>query len=167
MIGPLSRRADQTIYTHPSNIGPVPSALLNSTNNFIQIFGVSPLPPNKQCLKQWNLLLRQMKGNLPEDIALNILANLPVKSVIRFRCVSKTWDSSITTPHLISTHLSLNLNNNNNNLDHYHTHLIHLSPLTASSPSNGPVCMVARDSSTFNSISSTQFPLLFIYLLCE
>ena len=70
MIGPLRRRAHQTIYTRPSNIGPVPSTLLNSTNNFTQI----------------------------------------------------------------------------------------LSPLTASSPSNGPVCMVARGSSPFNSISEYPIP---------
>ncbi|KAL4616215.1 hypothetical protein ACB092_07G182400 [Castanea dentata] len=59
-------------------------------------------------------IFRQKKEHLPHDIVPNILANLPAKSVLRFRCVSKTWDSSITTPSFISTHL--NLNNNNNNL---------------------------------------------------
>ncbi|XP_023882201.2 F-box/kelch-repeat protein At3g06240-like [Quercus suber] len=66
--------------------------------------------------KEPRLILRQKKDHLPHDIVLNILANLPVKSVLRFRCVSKTWDFSITTPNFISTHLNLNLNNNNNNL---------------------------------------------------
>ncbi|KAL4616262.1 hypothetical protein ACB092_07G185900 [Castanea dentata] len=66
-----------------------------------------PPPPPRQ-------ILLQKKDYLPDDIVLNILANLPVKSVLRFRCVSKTWDSSITTPDFISTHLNLNLNNNNN-----------------------------------------------------
>uniref|UniRef100_A0A7N2MYJ5 F-box domain-containing protein n=1 Tax=Quercus lobata TaxID=97700 RepID=A0A7N2MYJ5_QUELO len=57
-------------------------------------------------------IFRQKKEHLPHDIVLNILANLPVKSILRFRCVSKTWDSSITTPSFISTHLNLNNNNN-------------------------------------------------------
>ena len=60
-------------------------------------------------------ILLQKKDHLPHDVVLNILVRLPVKSVLRFRCVSKTWDSSITTPSFISTHLNLNLNNNNNN----------------------------------------------------
>ncbi|XP_075674153.1 F-box/kelch-repeat protein At3g06240-like [Castanea sativa] len=59
-------------------------------------------------------IFRQKKEHLPHDIVLNILANLPAKSVLRFRCVSKTWDSSITTPSFVSTHLNLNNNNNNN-----------------------------------------------------
>ncbi|KAK4562249.1 hypothetical protein RGQ29_004923 [Quercus rubra] len=60
-------------------------------------------------------ILLQKKDHLPHDVVLNILVRLPVKSVLRFRCVSKTWDSSITTPSFISTHVNLNLNNNNNN----------------------------------------------------
>nr|XP_023882205.1 F-box/kelch-repeat protein At3g06240-like [Quercus suber] len=60
-------------------------------------------------------MLLQKKDHLPHDVVLNILVRLLVKSVLRFRCVSKTWDSSITTPSFISTHLNLNLNNNNNN----------------------------------------------------
>ncbi|KAL4616218.1 hypothetical protein ACB092_07G182600, partial [Castanea dentata] len=59
-------------------------------------------------------ILLQKKDHLPHDVVLNILVRLPVKSVLRFRCVSKTWDSSITTPSFISTHLNLNKNNNNN-----------------------------------------------------
>ena len=47
---------------------------------------------------------------------------------------------------------------NKNRLDHYHPHLIHLPPRTASSPFNGPVYIVARDSSTFNSISEYPIP---------
>lgn len=45
--------------------------------------------------------------HLPHDLVLNILANLPVKSVLRFRCVRKSWNSSITSPNFISSHLEL------------------------------------------------------------
>ena len=63
------------------------------------------------------LILRPWKSHLPDDIVLNILSRLPVKSLIRFRCVCKTWDSSITTLNFISTHL-------NKNNDHDHACLI-------------------------------------------
>ena len=61
------------------------------------------------------LILLQGKNHLPHDVVLNILARLPVKSLLRFRCVSKLWDSSITSPNFISTHLSIV---NNNDDDH-------------------------------------------------
>ncbi|KAF3433265.1 hypothetical protein FNV43_RR24367 [Rhamnella rubrinervis] len=43
---------------------------------------------------------------LPEDIIVDILRRLPVKSVGRFRCVSKTWRSLISDPNFVRTHLS-------------------------------------------------------------
>ncbi|KAK4562197.1 hypothetical protein RGQ29_004890 [Quercus rubra] len=93
-------------------------------------------------------ILRQKKDHLPHDIVLNILANLPVKSVLRFRCVSKTWDSSITTPDFISTHLNLNLNNNNNNL----AYLINI-------PSNSTIrSFIGGYDHTFNRISKYPIP---------
>ncbi|XP_023926067.1 F-box protein CPR1-like [Quercus suber] len=49
-----------------------------------------------------------LQNHLPHDLVLNILANLPVKSVLRFRCVRKSWNSSITSPSFISSHLKLN-----------------------------------------------------------
>ena len=64
--------------------------------------------------------LRQRKNHLPHDVVLNILTRLPVKSVLRFRCVCKPWDSSITSPNFISTHL----NNTNNDDDQDQTFLI-------------------------------------------
>ncbi|XP_030963956.1 F-box/kelch-repeat protein At3g06240-like [Quercus lobata] len=69
------------------------------------------------------LILRQWKNHLPHDVVLNILATLPVKSLIRFKCVSKLWDSSITSPNFISNHLNI-VNNNNNNDDNDHAYLI-------------------------------------------
>nr|XP_023926066.1 F-box protein At3g07870-like [Quercus suber] len=56
----------------------------------------------------------QQKNYVPHDIVLNILTRLPVKSLLRFRCICKSYYSSITTPNFISSHL----NNTNNNKDH-------------------------------------------------
>ena len=51
------------------------------------------------------ILRRTTKHDLPEEIVLEILARLPAKSLLRFRCVRKTWYSNITNPNFISTHL--------------------------------------------------------------
>ena len=68
---------------------------LCSAENMLQTRDSRPQP----------LILRPWKSHLPDDIVLNILSRLPVKSLLRFRCVCKTWVSSITTPNFISTHL--------------------------------------------------------------
>ena len=44
---------------------------------------------------------------LPDDVVFDILARLPVKSLVRFRCVSKSWNSIITSPDFITTHMNL------------------------------------------------------------
>ena len=101
-------------------------------------------------------ILRRRKNDLPHDIVLNILTRLPAKSVIRFRCVCKTWDSSITTPYFISTHL--------NNLAHDHDngdgdgYIIHMP--WSSNASNRAVCTVAFDR-TFDRISEIEFLFVF------
>ncbi|CAK7324173.1 unnamed protein product [Dovyalis caffra] len=41
----------------------------------------------------------------PEDIIIEILLRLPVKSLLRFRSVSKQWFSLTTNPKFITTHL--------------------------------------------------------------
>ncbi|XP_059458052.1 F-box protein At3g07870-like [Corylus avellana] len=42
---------------------------------------------------------------LPEDLVVKILSKLPPKSLIRFRCVSKTWDALIGNPDFFSRNL--------------------------------------------------------------
>jgi F-box interacting protein len=49
--------------------------------------------------------------SLPNEVIAEILSRLSVKSVIRFRGVSKTWCSLISSPHFIATHLSRALSN--------------------------------------------------------
>jgi tRNA U38,U39,U40 pseudouridine synthase TruA len=39
-----------------------------------------------------------MNEHLPEDIIVQILYRLPVKPLIRFRCVSKRWSSIVSDP---------------------------------------------------------------------
>ncbi|KAL4600523.1 hypothetical protein ACB092_11G204800 [Castanea dentata] len=43
---------------------------------------------------------------LPYDVLVEILHRLPVKSLIRFRCVSKSWNSLITSPAFINSNLT-------------------------------------------------------------
>ncbi|KAL0008037.1 hypothetical protein SO802_009539 [Lithocarpus litseifolius] len=72
-------------------------------------------------------ILRLRKNIVPDDIVLNnILTRVPVKSLMRFRCVCKSWDSSITTPNFISTHLNNNKNrgpHHDNNASGYVIHV--------------------------------------------
>lgn len=43
---------------------------------------------------------------LPEDVILEILSRLPVKSLHRFKCVSKSWCALINDPHFMIKHLT-------------------------------------------------------------
>ncbi|XP_043721159.1 F-box protein CPR1-like [Telopea speciosissima] len=52
--------------------------------------------------------------NLPEDIILDILSRLPVKSLLRFRSVCKPWCALITDPYFVQMHLSRSLAINTN-----------------------------------------------------
>ena len=54
---------------------------------------------------------------LPYDVFYDILTWFPVKSLLRFRCVSKSWNSIITNPDFINTHFNRakSLSNNSNN----------------------------------------------------
>ncbi|XP_043693196.1 F-box protein CPR1-like [Telopea speciosissima] len=60
----------------------------------------------------------EIKKNLPEDIIVEILSRLPVKSLLRFKCVCKPWCALIINPTFIKMHLNRSLARNNyeNNL---------------------------------------------------
>ncbi|XVF69222.1 hypothetical protein PTKIN_Ptkin11bG0063600 [Pterospermum kingtungense] len=49
---------------------------------------------------------------VPETVAMDILSKLPVKSLLRFRCVCKSWCYSFQTSHFITQHHQNNLKNN-------------------------------------------------------
>ncbi|CAN1237689.1 F-box only protein 8 [Linum grandiflorum] len=53
--------------------------------------------------------------DLPLDIVIDILSRLPVKTLIRFKCVSKHWNELISrSPYLIHMHLIRNQQSANN-----------------------------------------------------
>ncbi|XP_055960645.1 putative F-box protein At3g52320 [Mercurialis annua] len=45
----------------------------------------------------------KMSEYLPEEVLIQILIRLPVKSILKFSCVCKLWNSIIKNPHFIST----------------------------------------------------------------
>ncbi|XP_055961584.1 F-box protein CPR1-like [Mercurialis annua] len=49
--------------------------------------------------------LRCAAADIPIDVISCILSFLPVKSVLRFKCVSKSWHSLISDPHFKKLHL--------------------------------------------------------------
>ena len=47
--------------------------------------------------------------DLPQELILQILLRLPVKSLMIFKCVCKLWFSVISDPHFANSHFQLNL----------------------------------------------------------
>nr|XP_016446451.1 PREDICTED: F-box protein CPR30-like [Nicotiana tabacum] len=54
---------------------------------------------------------RAMKIHFPEEIIVDILSRLPVRSLLRFKCASKFWKSLISEPHFKTKHWNHAKNN--------------------------------------------------------
>ncbi|EYU20296.1 hypothetical protein MIMGU_mgv1a018445mg [Erythranthe guttata] len=49
--------------------------------------------------------MKKRQTYVPSEIIENILLRLPVKSLMRFKCVSKSWEATISDPEFIANHL--------------------------------------------------------------
>ncbi|KAE8021690.1 hypothetical protein FH972_007560 [Carpinus fangiana] len=52
------------------------------------------------------LKAKMSSRDLPEDVIMEILSRLPVKWLLRFKCVCKSWYALITNPDFINKHLT-------------------------------------------------------------
>ena len=107
------------------------------------------------------------KNHVHDHIVLNILARLPVKSIIKFRCVCKAWYSSITELHFIFTHLINNNNKKDKDVD-YLVRIQHANEKAMYPCYYSTVCTVTCDR-TFNRIFEYQitndFPIEFVHIV--
>ncbi|KAF3956130.1 hypothetical protein CMV_018720 [Castanea mollissima] len=103
------------------------------------------------------ILRRRTKHDLPEEIVLEILARLPVKSLLRFRCVCKTWYSYITNPNFISAHLLCYNNHDPGYVIHMPRTTVHMAHIHRP---HSQICTLALDR-TFETISEFRIPFTF------
>ncbi|KAF9600215.1 hypothetical protein IFM89_005039 [Coptis chinensis] len=55
--------------------------------------------------------------SIPHELVIEILSRLPVKSLFRFKCVSKSWSKLVTTDqHFVELHLNQSTKSNNINI---------------------------------------------------
>ncbi|XWS13583.1 hypothetical protein CRYUN_Cryun36dG0049300 [Craigia yunnanensis] len=69
---------------------------------------VPPQSPKRS--KNVNSSLPSFLSIFPQEIIVEILSNLPVESLLRFRCVARSWKSLITDPFFVKKHLEKTLN---------------------------------------------------------
>ncbi|GAB2301141.1 hypothetical protein Dimus_035174 [Dionaea muscipula] len=81
-------------------------------NTRIALFHQPP-PPSMSCRMQRGISLHEGANSagpisqLPEDVVVEILAKLPVKSLIRFKCVCKSWLCLIGSVYLATKQLAM------------------------------------------------------------
>ncbi|XP_050370168.1 F-box/kelch-repeat protein At3g06240-like [Argentina anserina] len=75
---------------------------------------LTPASTSKLCLSISHVITNWLKS-FPEEIIPNILIRLPIKSIIKFTSVSRSWNSTIKHPSFIRTHLNYKLSSNDQN----------------------------------------------------
>ncbi|KAG5588015.1 hypothetical protein H5410_048449 [Solanum commersonii] len=80
--------------------------------------------------------------NLPEELITEIMLRLPVKSLLQFRSVSKSWLSLISTSYFVKTHLLLSASNK----DYIHHEVITKASNTSRGVKNCSVSSLLYDS---------------------
>ncbi|KAF5938245.1 hypothetical protein HYC85_025751 [Camellia sinensis] len=74
---------------------------------------------NKALDSRGGKMLSTRDRNLPEDVVNEILSRLPVKSLLRFKCVCRYWYTLIKNPDFISKHFNQENNNGRLLVHHY------------------------------------------------
>ena len=101
------------------------------------------------------ILRRRTKhdDDLPDEIVLDIFARLPVKSLLRFRCVCKPWYSSIANPRFITFGIFPNL--------HLGLHVLAVKSVL----SHATIPMKPYPSLEFLSLFNLGFPTLGVHVM--
>ncbi|GMN22458.1 hypothetical protein TIFTF001_045658, partial [Ficus carica] len=85
-----------------------------------------------------------------EDVVLKILQQLPVKSLLRFKCVCKSWYNLINSPTFIAMHLNRSESDytTKDHKDHFVSLFVHQSS----------ICFFSYDTFEFSSNLSIEYP---------
>ena len=105
-----------------------------------------------------------MRERVPDDVIEDILGHLPVKSLTRFRCFSKSWNSIITDTTFINKHLKLNLNQSESSMstNTYSGYLLYTTEDKDSLSSSKELCTVAcNNDRTLTQVSRFEIPSFF------
>ncbi|KAL3507355.1 hypothetical protein ACH5RR_032737 [Cinchona calisaya] len=96
--------------------------------------------------------------NFPHELLIEIISRLPVKSLVKFKCVSRTWFSLISNPHFIKTHLI-----NSSKKDDFGHHGLILTVLPPNSHSHLKQCSVESTldvaATTTSEVTEIDYPM--------